>query len=108
MPYKPYRPNVPLLEITTANGCAWRAIYIAVRRHFECGTQYRAQIAHIGIDPNISGRAEIFGGLAWGRRGVSFRLRVPFSTYRCGDGLRAALHQRVRTWLHSIDGRFCP
>ncbi len=99
--------NIPLLAIDTAHACAWRALYVAVRHTDPDGSQYRHQIAHLGIDPGDGGiGGKIFGGAYWHRHGFSFRVTVPFSVWRFNRSpLRAWMHRHVRDWLHGIDGR---
>lgn len=92
---------VPLFVIDTAHLCAWRAMYICVRR-VDRGYAYRAQIAHIGIDPTASPPA-VFGGVSVGQRGFSFRLRIPFGVWKYQE---SGLRRWIRGALQRLDGRF--
>lgn len=88
---------VPLFAIDTARHCAWRAIYVAVRR-MDGNWEYRHQIAHLGIDPTAS-RASIFGAV--GR--FHFRIPLPFTHWRYKQWHIKTLWQR---FLQSLDGRY--
>lgn len=91
------------LEISTAKGCAWRAVYFATltiggdaagwKRPVE-----RRQFAHIGIDPTAS-RANIFGAI--GR--LSFHVNIPCMSWKQSQWHIRTLWQRA---IRSLDGRF--
>jgi hypothetical protein len=94
------------VEVSTAQGCAWRAVYVAVLFIEGDAASYmrpvtRRQVAHIGIDPMP--QAAVFGGVAWGRWGWSFRARLPFMAWRSGQCRLRTKWQRA---VKSLDGRF--
>ena len=87
------------LELSTSEGCAWRAIYLSVlRRNDLYHVPERRQFAHLGIDPSSS-RANIFGAVG----SCHFRFFLPFAIWRQNQWYICTLWQR---FLHSLDGRF--
>lgn len=87
------------VTITTANGCAWRAVYLRVGDR---------QVFHAGVDPNDGTRPVFFASVA----GLgSIRVGLPYVPWawasRTGYAAPVMLAYRLssRFW-HRVDGRY--
>lgn len=86
------------IEVQTAEGCAWRAVYLHVNGR---------QVAHLGVDPCLGVRPTAFGSVKLGRLGRSFQLSLPHVPWKNDiSGLRLQAY-RLSQWFWSrVDGRF--
>ena len=84
----------PKMQIQTAGGCAWRALYLSLNGR---------QIAHIGVDPNNGVTPQLFGGFRW----KSFRLPLPTLRWKwpC-SGVRMFAYRMVHQFWFNVDGRY--
>jgi hypothetical protein len=82
--------------ITTAKGCAWRAVYIRMNGR---------QVAFLSFDPNIGCGAPTLSGNI---RKWSFRVKLPTVTWSAATRNRAwmFLYRQQSKLLHGLDGRF--
>ena len=100
-------PALRDLQLVTAGGCAWRAVYVYTGTMQRSGYRER-KIAHLGIDPSCLTNAPVlFGSIA----GHDFRVALPRISWcmvmRSGYHPAVLRLYKAQQWLLcGLDGRY--